>query len=308
MFTLDGTSRQHVSFRKLVPNLLTTVSLCSGLASIHYSLRAAGLQLEYELVAAGKPLLAGQLAEIEAMWKTAMLAIGVAAVFDLLDGRAARLLRASSRFGAVYDSLSDFLSFGVAPAILIQQWMLRSHGALGMAAVLAFVLCAALRLARFTAMPKQPLSMSALSKFFSGLPTPAAAGAVLVPPMLDVAKYFPFTNGKGKLAPEVQGAFDSLEPALVMVNTFLIAALMVSRIPMFSFKKIRVKRSLVVPLMVAFGMVVLAMFRDPWLTIPVVVWCYLFTLPFATVAHKRIWAELGQHKPQATPAQESDHE
>lgn len=306
MFTLDGTSRQHVSFRKLVPNMLTTVSLCSGLASIHYSLRAAGLQLEYSLVAAGKALPAVQLAEIEAMWKTSMLAIGVAAVFDLLDGRAARLLRASSRFGAVYDSLSDFLSFGVAPAILIQQWMLRSHGALGMAAVLAFVLCAALRLARFTAMPKQPASMSALSKFFSGLPTPAAAGAVLVPPMLDVAKYFPFTNGKA--APEVQGAFDSLEPALVMANTFLIAALMVSRIPMFSFKKVRVKRSLVVPMMVAFGMIVLAMFRDPWLTIPVVVWCYLFTLPFATVAYKRIWAEIKLQKADQTPSPESDHE
>ncbi len=283
MFTLDGTSRQHVPFRKLVPNLLTTVSLCSGLASIHYSLRAAGMQLEH------KPDV-----DIQVMWKNAMLAIGVAAVFDLLDGRAARMLRASSRFGAVYDSLSDFLSFGVAPALLIQQWMLRDQGAIGMAAVLAFVLCAALRLARFTAMPKQPRSMSALSKFFIGLPTPAAAGAVLVPPMLDVAKYFPFNTGR--VAPEVQGAFDSIEPQLVIVNTFLIAALMVSRVPMFSFKKVRVKRKLVVPMMVAFGMVVLAMFRDPWLTIPVVVWCYLLTVPFAFVAYKRICAELRRQR------------
>ncbi|QOI99828.1 MAG: phosphatidylcholine/phosphatidylserine synthase [Phycisphaeraceae bacterium] len=278
MIRLDTSSRQHVPFRRIVPNMLTTVSLCSGLASIHYALKAGAI-----------PHTPENAAQIESLWKTSMMAIGVAAVFDLLDGRAARLLKASSRFGAVLDSLSDFLSFGVAPALLLHQWMLRDHGALGMAAVLVFVLCAALRLARFTAMPKQPAWRSGFAKFFSGLPTPAAAGAVLVPPMLNVAKYFPIQSGK--VSDTVMGVFESVEPSLVVGNTFLVAILMISRVPMFSFKKFAVHRSAVVPLMVAIGLVVLALFRDPWLTVPVIVWAYLFSTALSVRSYRRVVAE-----------------
>jgi CDP-diacylglycerol---serine O-phosphatidyltransferase len=293
MFTLDADSKQYVPFRKLVPNLFTTVSLCSGLASIHYSLKAAAF------VSAG-----ADAATIERTWKTAMLAIGVAAVFDLLDGRAARLLQATSRFGAIFDSLSDFLSFGVAPAILIHQWMLKDHKALGMAAVVAFVLCAALRLARFTAMPRQPKSRSVLAKFFVGLPTPAAGGAMLVPAMLDVAKYFPIQTGK--VSEGTLSAFESVEPALVIVNTLIIAGLMISRVPMFSFKKIRVKRSAVPFLMVFLGMFTLAVFRDAWLTLSVTVWVYILTIPLSLWSHKKVMKQLkvGEQTPAATPIAE----
>ncbi|XVJ59683.1 MAG: phosphatidylcholine/phosphatidylserine synthase [Tepidisphaera sp.] len=279
MFTLDADSKQHVAFRKIVPNLFTTVSLCSGLASIHYSLKAA----QYVSAKADPAL-------IESTWKTAMLAIGVAAVFDLLDGRAARLLQATSRFGAVFDSLSDFLSFGVAPAILIHQWMLKDHRSLGMAAVMAFVLCAALRLARFTAMPRQPKSKSVLGKFFIGLPTPAAGGAMLVPAMLDVAKYFPIQTGR--VSDSTMAVFETIEPTLVIVNTLLIAGLMISRVPMFSFKKVRVRRHAVPFLMVLIGMFVLAMFRDAWLTIPVAVWTYIAMIPLSVLSHKRVVQQL----------------
>ena len=280
MFTLDADSKGHVPFRKIVPNLFTTVSLCSGLASINYSLKAAALR-------------AGNATpeQIDQTWKTAMLAIGVAAVFDMLDGRAARMLRATSRFGAIYDSLSDFLSFGVAPAILIHQWLLKDEKALGMAAVMAFVLCAALRLARFTAMPRQPKSKSVLAKFFIGLPTPAAAGAMLVPPMLDVAKYVSFITDR--VPKPTLDVFDSaIEPALVILNSFLIAGLMISRIPMFSFKKVRVRRGFIPALMVLLGMFVLAMFRDAWLTIPIAVWCYLALIPFSALAHRKVIRDL----------------
>lgn len=279
MLTLDSDSKQHVAFRKLVPNLFTTVSLCSGLASIHYSLKAS------QYVAAG-----ASAAEIEATWKTAMLAIGVAAVFDLLDGRAARLLQATSRFGAIFDSLSDFLSFGVAPAILIHQWMLKDHRALGMAAVMAFVLCSALRLARFTAMPRQPKSKSVLGKFFIGLPTPAAGGAMLVPAMLDVAKYFPLQTGR--VSESTMAVFESIEPALVIVNTLLIAGLMISKVPMFSFKKMRVRRSAVPFVMVLLGMFVLAVFRDAWLTLSIAVWVYIAMIPLSLMSHKKVVQQL----------------
>lgn len=302
MFTLDADSKGHVPFRKVVPNLFTTVSLCSGLASINYALKAASLQAALDFKTsvlakeAAEVLATAQEPVIAAAWKTAMLAIGVSAIFDMLDGRAARILRATSRFGAIYDSLSDFLSFGVAPAILIHQWMLKDHKALGMAAVTAFVLCAALRLARFTAMPRQPKSRSVLSKFFIGLPTPAAAGAMLVPPMLDVARYVDFLSKKVPVSESTRAAFQEVEPSLVpqlvIFNSFLIAALMISRIPMFSFKKVRVRRGFVPALMVLLGMFVLAMFRDAWLTVSVAVWCYLALIPLSVLSHRRVIRDL----------------
>jgi CDP-diacylglycerol--serine O-phosphatidyltransferase len=267
-----------VPVRKIIPNLLTTISLCSGLASVHYSLKAGTLATKASMMTDGV-LKSATSSEAEQYWKTALLAIGVAAVFDMLDGRAARLLKASSRFGAVLDSLSDFLSFGVAPAILLHQWLLRNHGALGMGAVLTFVLCSALRLARFTAMPKQKPTRAALGRFFVGLPTPAAGGAVLIPAMLDVSKYFPFQTGK--VSETIVQVFEQLEPSMVVVYTFLIAGLMVSRLPMFSFKKVRVRRAAVVPLMVAFGITVLAMWRDPWMTISIICALYLLSAPLA---------------------------
>lgn len=312
MFTLDADSKGHVPFRKVVPNLFTTVSLCSGLASINYSLKAASLQASLDFKAsvlskeAAAALAAVQDPVIGGMWKTAMLAIGVSAIFDMLDGRAARILRATSRFGAIYDSLSDFLAFGVAPAILIHQWMLKDHRALGMAAVTAFVLCAALRLARFTAMPRQPKSKSVLSKFFIGLPTPAAAGAMLVPPMLDVAKYVDFLSRKVPVSESTRAALQEVEPGLipqlVIFNSFLIAALMISRVPMFSFKKVRVRRGFVPALMVLLGMFVLAMFRDAWLTVSVAVWCYLALIPFSVLSHRRVIRDLRRAESAAPPA------
>ncbi len=117
--------RRTVSAAYFIPNLITTLGLCCGLASLHFSLKGD--------------------------WQRAMALIVLAGVLDLLDGRAARMLRVTSRFGAQLDSLADFLSFGVAPAMLLHQWMLGSEGVFGLAAVVTFVLCSALRLARYTA-------------------------------------------------------------------------------------------------------------------------------------------------------------
>src|SRR3954453_6143427 len=131
MFIAPRSRKRAIPLRMIIPNLLTTVALCSGLASIHYSLKHD--------------------------WDRALMAVGVAVIFDMLDGRAARLLRAASPFGAIMDSLSDFLSFGVAPGILLHQWMLSRYPLIGendvfvLAALMTFVLCSALRLARFTA-------------------------------------------------------------------------------------------------------------------------------------------------------------
>lgn len=254
MFIGYPTPRRVVPIRLIIPNLLTTIGLCSGLASVHFSLTGD--------------------------WDRALMAVGIAAFFDLLDGRMARLLRATTPFGAVYDSLADFLSFGVAPAILLYQWMLLPQDVWGLAAMLVFVLCAALRLARFTAgvrLERMPVrahgAVAGTSRFFVGLPTPAAAAAVLIWPMLAASR--------------VRALQWHAPPWLVIVFTLLIAALMVSRLPMFSCRRFRVPRRMVVPLLVAAGLIVAMAARDLWLTVAVLTLGYLCTLPLSVWAYRR---------------------
>lgn len=247
----------EVPLRRLVPNALTTIALCCGLASLHFSLKAD--------------------------WDKALVAIAIAAVFDLLDGRAARLLRATSRFGAVLDSLADFLSFGVAPAMLLHEWLLKSDDLFGLAAVMTFVLCSALRLARFTAAaygptplvaataPPTPAALAA-SKFFVGMPTPAAAGAVLIPAMIHISP-----------ATKLQ-----LDEWAVVLHTFVVSGLMVSRVPMWSLKRIRIKREHAVPLMVGIGLLVVLIAKSPWLTAAGLASGYLLTIPWSFLAHRRL--------------------
>lgn len=244
-----------VPLRRLVPNILTTISLCSGLASLHFAL-------------------AGD-------WDRALSAIAVAAVFDVLDGGAARLLRASSRFGAVLDSLSDFVSFGVAPAVILHQWMLADARAPGVFATMTFALCAALRLARFTSARSLP-SGSPMARFFVGLPTPAAACIVLIPVMLDVART---TQIK-------------LPAWLVITHVFFIAWLMISRQPFFSMKKLRIHKRFVAPLMVAVGLLVLAAAKDPWLTATGLASAYLLTISMSITLARRYRRDMALAQPQ----------
>ena len=131
----------------LIPNLLTTGNLFSGLASV-------------VLVFHGR-------------FEAAAIAILIAIVFDILDGTSARLMHSTSEFGVEYDSLADLISFGLAPGLLIYVWALNSPGMLGAAIMFAFVACGALRLARFNVM-----RISGDGKFFTGLPIPAAAGLI----------------------------------------------------------------------------------------------------------------------------------
>jgi CDP-diacylglycerol--serine O-phosphatidyltransferase len=234
-----------VPLRKLIPNLFTTAAMCSGLASLHYTTKEE--------------------------WPKAVAAIGMAAILDALDGRAARLLKAQTRFGEHFDSYADFVAFGVAPAFLIYRWCradlllgsFRLEGPLLIAVVL-FGLCSALRLARFTAAQSRKKPGSKPSEFFTGMPTPAAAGVALIPPML--------------LLSDLQFR----APTLVVIGwMILIAGLMVSRLPMFSFKRLRVNRSWIMPLMLTMGMVVAGFVHDAWFTASLVCAAYLLSLPIS---------------------------
>jgi CDP-diacylglycerol--serine O-phosphatidyltransferase len=199
-----------VPFRVIAPNLITLVALCLGLTAI---------RLAYE----------GRL-------EPAVLAIVVAAALDGVDGRVARFLKGTSRFGAELDSLADFVNFGVTPALVLYSFVLYHLKALGWIVALVFAIAAALRLARFNAMLDDPTRPEWKKNFFVGMPAPAGAIAALLPIYL----HFLGVPVGAAVAP------------LALVYLLLIAFLMVSTIPTFSGKTMgkRVPRDWVLPLFV----------------------------------------------------------
>jgi CDP-diacylglycerol--serine O-phosphatidyltransferase len=182
--------RQKIRKIYLIPNFVTTANMFCGFYSI--------------------------IAAIKSDFTTASWAILAAAVFDALDGRIARLARATSQFGVEYDSLSDLVSFGMAPAVLLHQWALEPFGRLGWLAAFLFLVCGALRLARFN------VTTANLPKgYFQGLPIPAAAGMV--------ATFIIFIQYTGWEISHEWG---------VLVLTFALASLMVSTVKFPSFKEL----------------------------------------------------------------------
>ncbi len=244
----------HVPLRRLVPNFITTAALCCGLASLHFASKADA---------------------DPKMWERALVSVLAAAILDALDGRAARLLRVASPFGATLDSLADFIAFGVAPAFILFKWSLGSIEPYGFVAALLFALCAAMRLARFTAMAKSGKGGGGPygPRYFLGMPTPGAAGAALVPVLISESRKFEDL---------------SIPVWLVLANTLLIAGLMVSRLPIYSFKGMRISRSLVVPLLVLVGAVVIAATRDTWLTLAGLGLAFLLSVPVSLVTARRV--------------------
>lgn len=243
---------RHVPLRRLVPNFITTAALCCGVTALHFAVKAE---------------------KDPEMWTRALAAIAAAAILDALDGRAARLLRVSSPFGATLDSLADFVSFGIAPAFLLFRWSLDKVEPLGFIVAVVYALCAALRLARFTAMAKRGKGPGPWGPhYFTGMPTPGAAGAALVPILLDASKRLDL----------------QLPVWLVVANTLVIALLMVSRLPIYSLKGVRVSRRFAVPLMVMVGAVVVAGTRDPWLTLAGLSTVYMLSVPVSIVTARRL--------------------
>src|SRR3954470_1956324 len=199
--------RDH-SINRLIPNMLTLFALCAGLTSIRFAL--------------------------DQRWEQAVLAILFAAVFDALDGRIARLLDSSSKFGAELDSLSDFVSFGVAPSVVLFMWTMQDVKGIGWALTLLFSSGMALRLARFNTKLDNADLPAWHSRFFTGVPAPAAAGLVLIP-----------------LIASLEFPLDILRrPFLVDPVMLAVAGLAVSRIPTFSFKRLKVTQALVLPTMI----------------------------------------------------------
>ena len=234
------------SINRLIPNVLTLAALCSGLTAIRF-----GLQGEMKL---------------------AVIAILVASVLDALDGRVARRLGVTSRFGAELDSLSDFLCFGVTPALVLYMSSLKDAGALGWVVTLMFPMCSALRLARFnTALVSDTPPPAWTGSYFTGVPAPAGALLALIPLTVSF---------------EIEAAWPR-HPLVVGTVLVVVGGLMVSRLPTFSFKKGRVPRHLVLPARLGAALVMGVMASSPWIGLSLLGLAYVSLIPYSWVAYRR---------------------
>ncbi len=236
------------SFNRLIPNMLTLLGLCAGMTAIRLGLLAR--------------------------WELAVAAIAVAAVLDALDGRIARLLDTSSKFGAELDSLADVVGFGVVPGLLLYIWTMHDAGGIGWAITLLFAVCCSLRLARFNTKLDNTDLPAWTGRFFVGVPAPAGAGLVLTPMMAQ----FEFGSGWWDTPPFV---------GFVMVA---VAGLMVSRIPTFSFKRLKVPPKSVLPTMLGVGLLIAFVISTPWITFLGLAAAYLATMPISVLSHRRLAA------------------
>ncbi len=261
------------SFNRLIPNIMTMLGLCAGLT---------GMRLA-----------------VDQQWQAAVACILVAGVIDGLDGRLARLLNATSRFGAEFDSLSDFLCFGVAPAFVLYLWSLTTWGALGFVPCMMYAVCIALRLARFNAaLESAPLPAYAYN-FFTGVPAPLAALLVMIPMYagLEAARL------------ELTGLEHLLRlPLLPGVVLVVVALLAVSTLPIWSFKNFKVPSKMVLPLLLGAGIVTVALISEPWATLALLGAAYLCMLPFSVRSYRSLKreAEAARNMPVIVP--EADEE
>ena len=186
--------------RVILPNILTLVGVCIGLTSIKFA--------------------------FDGKFELSIIAVIVAAIIDGLDGRIARLIKGTSKVGKELDSLTDVISFGVAPAFIMYFWALSETGRLGWLIALIYIVCVALRLARFNVSSNEESSWK--DNFFEGIPSPAGGVLVLMPLILSISE-FQFLNLNYQI--------------IVPVMFIIVSILLISKIPTYSFKRIVVPRS-----------------------------------------------------------------
>jgi len=250
---------RRIPVRTLAPNLVTLLALCAGLTGIRMA--------------------------FENRYGLALAAIVFAAFLDGIDGRLARLLKGTSKFGAELDSLSDFVNFGVAPGLILYFWGLHDLKSAGWIAAMAFAICAGLRLARFNVMSADPDRPAWAANFFVGVPAPAGAIIVLLP---------------------IYAAFLGLPRSafltwVTLAYTLAIAALMVSRLPVFSGKRIgtRVPPEMVGPVIILLVLFVAMLIAYPWIILTIGTLCYLASLPFGWVSYRSYEERARQGKAEA---------
>ena len=229
--------------KSLLPNALTIFGVCLGLSSIKFA-----IDLNYSM---------------------AVIAIGFAAILDTLDGRVARLIKGTSKVGKELDSLTDVISFGVAPGFVMYFWVLSEIGKFGWVFVLIYIVCCALRLARFNLTVIDENEMWKIN-FFEGVPSPAAAGLVLLPLILNLSNLIQFEN------------YAVLSSVVILTTSML----MVSKIPTYSLKRILVPRYYAIFLLLGIGIYVSLLIYYTFQTLFFSGAIYLLLIPISYIHYK----------------------
>lgn len=228
----------HIPVRSLAPNAITVLALCAGMFGVRFA----------------------YLGE----WESAVTAILIAGVFDGLDGSVARLLKGTSKFGAELDSLSDVISFGVSPALIMYMWVLSDVKGLGWLMSLMFAICMALRLARFnTVMKDDELGAEVKAGYYTGIPAPASAALALWPMILSFEFGYKFLE----------------DPIICSAYMAVICLLTVSRIPTFSFKSLKIHKEHVLFVLLGIGILASLLMTNLWMTMSVVGMLYIISIP-----------------------------
>ena len=245
--------------RYLLPNILTLGGVCLGISSIKFS--------------------------IDGNFNLAVTLILFASILDALDGRIARLIKGTSEFGKELDSLTDFVSFGIAPVFILYFWELNNYGKLGWAICLIYSVCCVLRLARFN-LTKIEDHNEWKNNFFEGVPSPAGGLLILTPLIFELSDL--------SLNIDVR----SLTPFL----TVLIALLLVSKIPTPSLKRISISSKATIFLLLVVGLIFIALLFYTFETLLVFGLIYLFSIPIS------IFIFYNQKKKNLTKISDEDHE
>lgn len=241
-----------VPFIKLIPNLLTILGLVIGISSIRFAL--------------------------ESMWEMAVYCVVVAAVIDGIDGKVARMLNATSPFGAELDSLCDLANFGLSPAFIVYLWSFQQyeHKVLSWAAMLLFIACMALRLARFNTSILPDKQDKSLMYFLTGVPAPCGALLILMPIILD----FEISTA---LMINIRS-----HTILIDIYVIIVAFLLASRLPTISTKNLRIKPEYLSLAMIIFIIITINIIIYPWYSLPILALVYLISIPVCMVVARRL--------------------
>ncbi len=243
-----------IPLRTVAPNAITALALCFGLTGIRFAIAASG--------ADGVP----------DDWVKAIGSIIIAGILDGVDGRVARMFRGESRFGAELDSLSDVIAFGVSPALIIYLWSLQHFPRFGWFFALAFVVCQALRLARFNAQIDVEEQPHKSAGFLTGVPAPAGAGLAFLPLYLWIV------------------TDDELfrQPWIVAPWIAFTAMLMISNVATFSWGSIRLRRTIRLEAILLLALVGTALFAEPLWTLIVVSVGYVAMIPLSIRSYAKV--------------------
>ncbi len=245
--------------RYILPNILTIAGVCLGISSIKFS-----LDLNFSM---------------------AVIFITLAAILDALDGRIARLIKGTTDFGKELDSLTDFVSFGIAPAFIIYFWELNKYGKLGWAITLIYSVCCVLRLARFNLTKFKP-EETWKQNYFEGVPSPIGALLILSPLVLELTEFNFLINNN----------------YFVPLFTLVIAVLLISKIPTYSFKKIKIKPTLTVFILLGIGISLVTLMFFTFETLLIFSFFYILSIPMACFTY------LNNKKSAQVDSSEDDHE